>query len=486
MRILLVQAFTALDMELVYPIGLCYLAAHLDGHDVRIVDVNQWAPRQGRGRSPLPGEPTPEDPYGRLEAELRAFAPDVVGISLRNIKVAKPGSHEDDFAPQQKTIELVRRTCPNALTVAGGTAFSLYAEEFMKRLPGLDLGLWGEGEQRFPQLIERRDRPWEVPGVYYRKGGEVVYSGPPPALDFKSLKHPRRELVDHAPYVASSFVSVGVQAKRGCALHCIHCSDTYLLGHAIRKRPATDVVDEIQEVVEKWGVRQLFFCDQIFNIPPGHAIDICNEIVRRRIEVQWSAWFNEHRNTLPDELMVALREAGCGLLSFSPDHVDDRMLKNLDKNFRYIDMLYTIEVAKRFDFDVEYSFFLNSPGEDARSLLKIFRFLARAKMTLGPNLRMFTLLMMQPIRLYPHTRLADLARETGLVDKDHQLVEGQFWNPGGLSYAVAGVQAGAAMAYDLRQRLKQLRGNSGPATVTRETRAGGAPPPKTGVVAAAP
>ena len=40
MRVLLVQAFTALDMELVYPIGLSYLAAHLDGHEVRIFDLN--------------------------------------------------------------------------------------------------------------------------------------------------------------------------------------------------------------------------------------------------------------------------------------------------------------------------------------------------------------------------------------------------------------------------------------------------------------
>ena len=40
MRVLLVQAFTALDMELVYPLGLAYLAAHLEAHTVEIFDVN--------------------------------------------------------------------------------------------------------------------------------------------------------------------------------------------------------------------------------------------------------------------------------------------------------------------------------------------------------------------------------------------------------------------------------------------------------------
>jgi len=454
MKILLVQAFTALDMELVYPLGLAYLAAHLDDHEVRIFDVNLHR----------------NAPYQTLENALRDFEPDVVGLSLRNIKVAKPGSHQDDFAPQQKAIQLVRRVRPQAFVVAGGTAFSLYAEEFMRRLPELDCGVWGEAEHRFPELLNHQSEPWKVPGVYYRTPeGAIEYSGTPPAVDFLALRKPRRDLISLAPYAESSFVSIGIQAKRGCALTCVHCSDTFLLGHAVRQRPARDVVDEIQELVEDHGIRQLFFCDQIFNIPPSHAIAICKEIVDRGIEIQWSAWFNEKKTTLPDEMMIWLKRAGCGLLSFSPDHVDDRMLKNLDKNFRYEDMVYTYQVAKRFDMDVEYSFFLNSPGEDWRSLLKIFKFLFDARMHVGPRLRPFTLLMMQPIRLYPHTRLADLARETGLINDDDDLIEGKFWNPGKLSYVVAGLQAGASTAYDLRQRVKRFR-QSGPATVTRQNR----------------
>jgi radical SAM superfamily enzyme YgiQ (UPF0313 family) len=213
-------------------------------------------------------------------------------------------------------------------------------------------------------------------------------------------------------------------------------------------------------MVQEYGVRQMFFCDQIFNIPVSHSIEICKEIVDRGLEVQWSAWFNEHRKTLPDELMVWLKRAGCGLLSFSPDHVDDRMLKQLDKNFRYADMLYTVEVARKHDMDVEYSFFLNSPGEDLRSLFSILKFLIYARMRLGKRLRLFTLLMMQPIRIYPHTRLAEMAREAGIIPPDHDLIEGQYWNPGSLQYAVKGIQSGAASLYDLRKRWRTARGET--------------------------
>ena len=111
--------------------------------------------------------------------------------------------------------------------------------------------------------------------------------------------------------------------------------------------------------------------------------------------------------------------------------------------------------------DVEYSFFLNSPGEDLRSLTALFTFLVHARLRLGSRLRLFTLLMMQPIRIYPHSRLFELAKETGMVDKDTDLIEGMFWNPGSLSYAAAGVQAGAQSLYNLRNSWRQVTG-SGP------------------------
>ena len=38
-------------------------------------------------------------------------------------------------------------------------------------------------------------------------------------------------------------------------------------------------------------------------------------------------------------------------------------------------------------------------------------------MQLGPQLQLFTLLLMQPIRIYPHTRLASLAKEVGIIQK---------------------------------------------------------------------
>jgi radical SAM superfamily enzyme YgiQ (UPF0313 family) len=443
-RVLLVQAFTAVDMELVYPIGPAYLAAHLPGHEVRIFDLNLHRDR----------------PYAALEQAVREFGPDVVGLSLRNMKVGMPHLHTDDFEPQRLAVETAARVAPGVPIIAGGTAFSLYARPIMERLPGLRCGVFGEAEHRLPLLLERLDRPWEVPGVWHRRGGEIGFSGMPPVVDFASLAPPRRDLVPLEPYLASSFVSVGVQAKRGCELNCIHCSDTYLAGHRVRMRDPGRVVDEVEYLVRERGVRELFFCDQLFNLPPEHAIAICRQIVARGIVVRWSAWYHEHRAALSDELLSWVKRAGCGLLSFSPDHVDDGMLARLGKNFREEDLHRTYRAAKRHGLDVEYSFFLNGPGETPASMLAIFTFLARARWHLGPGLRAFTLLMLQPIRIYPHTRLREMAVAEGLIAPDDDLIAARTWNPGPMRHAVRGIQAGLKLAYQGREAMRRRRGGA--------------------------
>jgi len=296
--------------------------------------------------------------------------------------------------------------------------------------------------------------------VYWRDGAEIRFSGAPPPVDFTHLPPPRRDLVPMAPYLASSFVSVGVQAKRGCALRCVHCSDTFLAGNRLRMRDPAHVVDEVESLSHDHGVRQMFFCDQQFNIPPRHAIAICDEILRRKVDVRWSAWFNEHTATLPDALLVRLRDAGCGLLSFSPDHVDDAILTRLDRNFRHADLWNTVLAAKRHGLDAEYSFFLNVPGESLASLFEILVFLARARWVLGSRLRTFSLLLAQPMRIYPHTRLHQMALDAGIVLPEDDLVEGRYWNPGRLRYAVAGIQAGANFLYRSRKTLRDLRGTT--------------------------
>ncbi len=92
MRVLLIQSYTMIDEAPLFPLGLSYIAGSLKGHEVDIFDMN-----------------LEEEPYQALEKKIYDFNPDIVGLSIRNIKVARPGSHLSCFEPHELTIKLIKK-----------------------------------------------------------------------------------------------------------------------------------------------------------------------------------------------------------------------------------------------------------------------------------------------------------------------------------------------------------------------------------------
>ena len=424
-----------LDEPVIYPIGLACLTPYLSEHEVHAIDLN----------GPHP------DPYRALTDLLTAVRPDVVGVSLRNIKIARPGVHVSPLGEFDDTFRVIGDAAPQATVVAGGAALSLYAETLMKRYPNISFGVFGEGEETFAELV-RRGEAGTIPGIFHRVADEIEYTGRPARLNFRDSKGPDYELFDLAHYRDTPF-AVGVQSKRGCALSCAHCSDVFLLGHSIERREPARVVDDI-ELLQRHGIRKVFIADQIFNVPMTHAEGICDEILRRGLDVKWLAWFNERQ--IEKHFLEKCLAAGVDIFNFSPDSVSPEVLKVLRKNARPQDIRRAILLCKELDAPVTYNFMVNGPAETMASLYRLARFLVWAKLQLGRKLRLhgsFVLAM----RIYPHTELRDIAIEKGYIQADDDLLEPRYFNPAPLRYVVRASTALLTLAWKTKQRLKRLK-----------------------------
>ncbi len=410
MRVLLIQSYTMIDEAPVFPLGLSYIAGNLKGHDVDILDMN-----------------LEEEPYQALEKKICDFNPDIVGLSIRNIKIAKPGSHLSCLDPHELVIKLIKKVKPNTPLIVGGSAFSLYAEEIMRRVPSIDVGVFGEGEDVVPELLNNLSNPKDVKGLYLRNGDSIVFTGRRDWLKFEDIPAPRRDIFNIERYKVDP-TSIGVQTKRGCILQCLHCSDYYLVGKTLRLRSPKKVVDEIAELISLYNVEEIMFADQVFNIPPEHAWEICNEIIKRGIRIKWTAWFNEKYIT--EELLDLCKKSGCTMISLSPDSVSDNILKKLHKNITTRDIENAYRMAGRCRIPVSFNFMVNAPGENLFSLIKLLIFLFKAKLYLGRFLSLHGLFVV-PIRIYPHTEIRSLAIRDGLLKEENDLIEAIFYNPPG-------------------------------------------------------
>lgn len=440
MKVLLVQASTMSAEGPIFPIGLSYVGTAIKqkGHDVRIFDINT-----------VPGK------WKELVRTVEEWQPDVIGYSMRNIKVALPGE-EGSFSqlePFKEALRYIRRARRDVKIVAGGCAYSLYAKVFMEQMPDIDIGVFAEGEHVFNEVLENLDHPERVRGVFYRDGDLVLFSGHSHrAIDFHSSVAPDRTLVDIRPYLDYPY-SIGVQTKRGCVLKCLHCSDTYLVGSKLRMREPKDVVDEVETLVKKFGASSVFFVDQQFNIPKEHSMGICEEIIRRDLKVKWTAWFNE-RGLLEEEVRLAKR-AGCAYLSCTPDSANDDVLRALRKNLTRADLDHTIDIVKRVDMPISYNFFFPNPGETLKSFYDMMDFIVTSKRKLGKNFLMHGLFIVNT-RVYPHSELHRQMLEEGSVDEGHDLVDPVYYDPFPMKYLADGLIGGVQAAYKVRQVYKRM------------------------------
>ena len=111
MKLLLVQPYLGRPEPPVFPLGLACLAAHLQGHELRAVDLNI----------------TPS-PAAALRQALAEARPEAVLLSLRNVDTTWYGDPFYYFPRFQEQVRQIRAWAPHSRIIVGGSGFSIFAQ----------------------------------------------------------------------------------------------------------------------------------------------------------------------------------------------------------------------------------------------------------------------------------------------------------------------------------------------------------------------
>lgn len=404
MKVFLIQSYLGPGEPPVFPLGLASLKSALKGHEVLVFDMNRA-----------------EKPFADLAKTARDFQPDVIGLSLRNIDSTNKRQVVFYYENLKPTVDALQQETDASLVI-GGSGFSMFAREIMEDEPRLDFGVYLEGEESFPALLNNLESPETVPSVYYRDAtGAVQFSGTGKPVDVAPLVG-----ADHSAVAADAYAgfrdAFGVETKRGCALNCIYCIYGFLNGRNYRLRDPRAVVDEIERLARNCEVRRFTFVDSVFNIPDDHAEAICHELAARDLDIKWSAWFSE--KTLTKEFANLAKFAGCDTFIFSPDAYTDGVLEKLGKNVTNADIRRGFEIVSAIpDVEVAYNFFKNPPGQTLWNFLGMLWFCVKAKLRLKNRVHF----EFSSLRVEPHTRLREIALEEGVVDANDPLLEPKYY-----------------------------------------------------------
>lgn len=339
MNILLINLNQERMPDPVPPIGLTYIAASIkrDNHVCKIYDLNFIINFQ--------------DDLSRIILE---FKPQVIGLSMRNVDNTAYPVVTSYVGLYKEIVALCRKVVPDVPIVLGGSAFSLFPHEFMNILKA-DYGIVGEGENSFRKLLwllEKKSQ--DIPKIMY----------PELPVDLDELM-PARELLDVDSYFREGG-SLNIQTKRGCSFTCSFCSYPVLEGKRIRKRSPKKVVDELEHCYKEYGVDYFFFVDNVFNIPQSHSIAIAEEIIERKLPINWTAYFKPIK--LTEKAVQIYKEAGCSSIDFGTDAASPETLKSLGKTFSVKDIQEASRVCRLFGIKFNHSLIFGAPGETKASV----------------------------------------------------------------------------------------------------------------------
>ena len=371
------------------PTDLMYLAAvaEQEGLEAKIVDYSQG---------------------GDLEKDLKEFKPDYLVAN-----VATP-----TFKNDVSVMTIAKEICPDIVTIAKGAAFLTVAFEVMYFQKDLDIIICGEPEETLKEIV--RGNPFEsIKGIYYRDDIRVKFTGARPFIeDLDNLPFPARHLVDNNLYRRpdNNKVQAVIKVSRGCPFHCFFCLATPVSGAKVRKRSPENIVAEIRECVEKYGITNFVFWSDIFNIDKDWTMNLCQKIIDSGLNITWSA--NTRADTADEEMAQKMYESGCRLVSIGVESGSQEMLDKIGKKITLDDVRLTVKIFKKAGIKIYNYFVIGLPWEDEDTVEDTIDF------AIELDSDFISFYTATPL---PGTRFYDYAKANRLIDSDTSFSSAYFY-----------------------------------------------------------
>jgi magnesium-protoporphyrin IX monomethyl ester (oxidative) cyclase len=319
---------------------IAYVAALLEKqHKVLIIDApteGRWNLEEIDGTKYRVGLTNKE-----IADRIRRWSPDVVDIHI-------------PFSGWWKTAYEVASTVKSIdkdiITVLSGLHPSARPVDSLMQ-PNIDFVVIGEAEYTMLELVgvlEQRTTEGltKVRGIGYIKNGETVITPPRPAIqDLDALPFPARHLLPMEEYFAAvkEVPPRGEIRKpwtmmitsRGCPHNCVFCSVHVVMGRKWRGRSPENVVDEIEQVVHTYRVKQIDFLDDNMTLNKKRMENICDLIVKRGLDIEWYTPNGIRADGLDENLLTKMKASGCKKIRIAPESgvqrvVDQIIKKDLD------------------------------------------------------------------------------------------------------------------------------------------------------------
>jgi len=391
MKVLLINPPWTIDSKSVwsvinpcYPsLGLLYIAGVLlkNGHDVTIIDARAE-------------QLTRETLRARLVA-LKSI-PDFIGLTATTRIINNA----------LESARICRGVFPRARIVFGGVHPTLMPEEVLSN-DFVDFVIRDEGEFAMNELVSGRPLN-EILGLSYKEGRGFIHNGRRPFLanldDLPLLPTYLLPMKRYHPALGAykRLPAFGLVAARGCPGRCTYCYQNF--GPRIRYHSARRLVEQIRELQKNHKIREISFYDDTFTAVRENVREFCRLIKAGNINLTLSCF--SRVDCVDQEILQALKDAGCHQILFGVESADPQILQNIKKRINLERVEEVMKMTKGVGINCRLTFMFGNQGETEETMEKTLKYAIK----LDPDVVVFNI-----TTPFPGTEVFKWADENGYL-----------------------------------------------------------------------
>jgi len=298
------------------------------------------------------------------------------------------------------TVKEFKKSFPKSKIYVFGPHCTMRPKEILEKTKA-DALIVGEPELAIVDLCEKNDLS-KIKGIVFKKNGKIKFTRKRSLSDFSKFPIPAFHLLPMKKY---SYEIMGdkfsiIETSRGCPFQCIFCAKEIMYGAKHRAKPIEMVEKELDVLVNKFGIKNLYFMDLEFTINKKYAEKICDLLIRKNYKINWTC--QTRIDAVNEKILKKMKRAGCKSIHFGVESGSDKILELTKKRITKDKIRKGIKLTKKIGIESVCFMMMGLPEETEEDMKKTIDFAKE----LNPDYASFN--VASP---YPGTRFYDMVKD---------------------------------------------------------------------------
>ena len=306
-------------------------------------------------------------------------------------------------------VNMIKEKFPQKTIVAEG--YHINADPSILIHLGIPYGFRGDGEYSFAQfcsyVLNGKQPPADLAGLVINQQGELKLNEAAFIKDIDTLPMPAYHLLPIGKYYSASTNKTYMKffTTRGCPYDCNFCASAPQMKY--RWLSTTNVINQIDVLVNKLGVEWIEFMDLTFTMSRKRTIEICDAIINSGINFDWGC--ETRADKIDEELILKMKAAGCKKITFGVEAGSEKVRFQTGKRIADSVFLHAFDLCRKHGIKTMANFIFGHPNETAAEMRTTIRF--------ARQLKPFNVLFLRMVPL-PDVQVFSLAVKAGEIQPD--------------------------------------------------------------------